>query len=231
MDTEEKNTEEKILAAAKKVFQIKGLAGARMQEIADEAGINKALLHYYFRSKEKLFSKIFENTMEAFLPVLRDLLEVEGTLEEMIDEFADTYISMLQKNPHIPLFLLNELSQNPARILDMFDSSHIKVNFDKIHEKIDKLVKNGTARNVDARHLIISLLSMCIFPFVAKPLVGFSFDMDDAAFDEFIEERKKIVPELIKNGFFINHGSNKEKKDASDKAEKAKIDDSMISLF
>src|SRR3954462_1734201 len=94
------STEERILSAAQKVFLAKGMDGARMQDIADEAGINKALLHYYFRSKDKLFEQIFLNVATAFLPKIFFILKGENTLFEKIEKFCDEYITQIIKTPY-----------------------------------------------------------------------------------------------------------------------------------
>ncbi|NTW33144.1 MAG: TetR/AcrR family transcriptional regulator, partial [Bacteroidetes bacterium] len=104
-------TEKLILKAAKKVFIDKGFDGARMQEIADLAGINKALLHYYFRSKEKMFDAVFEDVFMQFLPEVTEVMNSEITLFDKIKTFVDVYITALLKNPHIPIFVLHELSR------------------------------------------------------------------------------------------------------------------------
>src|SRR6476619_6643320 len=109
----EQNTEEKILAAAKKVFLKEGMAGARMQDIADEAGINKALLHYYFRSKDKLFETIFTETSSRFIPRMNQVMDSDLPLFEKISMFCEAYISQMQQNPYIVLFIMNEANKHP----------------------------------------------------------------------------------------------------------------------
>jgi AcrR family transcriptional regulator len=106
-------TEEKILIGARKVFIAKGMAGARMQDIADEAGINKALLHYYFRSKEKLFEQIFKELSFQFLPRVNAIFESDRPLFEKIEMFCGEYISKMIENPFIPLFIVNEMNKQP----------------------------------------------------------------------------------------------------------------------
>src|SRR5690349_22190096 len=101
----DKSTQDRILDAARKVFVRKGMAGARMQDIADEAGINKALLHYYFRSKEKLFEQIFKELSFQFLPRVNAIFESDGSLFEKIEMFCSEYISKMIENPFIPLFI------------------------------------------------------------------------------------------------------------------------------
>src|SRR4029078_3015094 len=113
----EQNTEEKILSAAKKVFLKEGMAGARMQDIADEAGINKAMLHYYFRSKEKLFETIFKELSIEFLPRVNAIFESDLSLFEKIEVFCSEYISRMMENPFIPLFIVNEINKQPEIFL------------------------------------------------------------------------------------------------------------------
>src|SRR3954454_20198668 len=109
----DQSTEERILAAAQKVFLAKGMDGARMQDIADEAGINKALLHYYFRSKDKLFEQIFLDVASALLPRIFAILESDRGLFEKIENFCDEYISQLIETPYVPIFILNEINRQP----------------------------------------------------------------------------------------------------------------------
>src|SRR5580698_7184188 len=106
---EKDNSEEKILTAAKKIFLLKGMDGARMQDIADEAKINKALLHYYFRSKEMLFEKIFKEALEKLFPKILDIWKSDVSLFQKIENFCVKYIDMMQQNPYLPLFVLNEV--------------------------------------------------------------------------------------------------------------------------
>src|SRR3954468_10948841 len=106
-------TEEKILEAARKIFLAKGLDGARMQDIADEAGINKAMLHYYFRSKEKLFEKIFTEVAGHFLPRIATILASENSVLEKIDTFCAEYINQVMQTPYVPIFILNEINRQP----------------------------------------------------------------------------------------------------------------------
>ena len=112
-------TELKILAAARKVFIRKGLDGARMQEIANEAGINKALVHYYFRNKQKLFEAVFIEAFGKFLPQVSEVIMQEISLIEKIEAVVSRYIDFLQKNPYLPNFVLNELSHEPGNLIKL----------------------------------------------------------------------------------------------------------------
>ena len=110
------STEGKILDAAKKVFTKKGMYGARMQEIADEAGINKALLHYYFRSKDKLFDAIFHEAFHDFVPRAFKSFKSEMPFEDKLSLFVSNYIDIIIENPYLPLFIINEINQKPERL-------------------------------------------------------------------------------------------------------------------
>ncbi|MCF8369014.1 MAG: TetR/AcrR family transcriptional regulator [Bacteroidales bacterium] len=192
------NTEQRILIAAKKVFTEKGLEGARMQEIADEAGINKALLHYYYRTKNKLFEAIFKEAFDKMVPQVMDLLKTDLPLFDKINMFAEQYIDIFIENPFIPGFVLHELSRNPERIVDLISNMGIQpeVFILQIQQEIEK----GTIKPIDPRQLIVNMLAMCIFPFVAKPiLITLIFQGDLGAYLQFIKDRKKAVPEFIIN--------------------------------
>ena len=192
------NTEQKILEAARLVFTQKGFEGARMQEIADKGGINKALLHYYYRSKDKLFEGVFREAFFTMVPQVMDLLKSEMPLFEKIRFFTSNYIEIFINNPFIPGFVLHELSVNPKRIVDLLSNMGIQpaLFLDQIQAEIDK----GIIKPIDPRNLLTNMLAMCIFPFVARPILqNILFTNDEQAFAQFVEDRKKAVPEFIIN--------------------------------
>jgi AcrR family transcriptional regulator len=191
----EENTEQLILRAAKKVFIEKGKDGAKMQEIADKAGINKALLHYYFRSKEKLFTVIITEALYNFLPNLEKIFCATISFEEKIKLSVDSYITLLSENSFIPPFILHELNRNPDDIIQLIISSGIR--FDLILAAIQKDL-NADFRKINAHHFMANLVSLCVFPITARPLfLKVLFDNNRKAYDNFIEERKTLVAEFI----------------------------------
>lgn len=193
------DTEALIFEAAKKVFGLKGMDGARMQEIADEAGINKALLHYYFRTKEKLFEAVFTDVFQSFFPSAIGIMSnPETSFREKIETFVEVYITLLQENPYIPGFMMHWLSTGSAdRVVSMFKESGIKPEL--FFRQVDKEIQNETIIPVQPLHLIINMLSMCIFPFIARPIISGFLLRDADAYDQFLEERKKEVPRFIIN--------------------------------
>jgi AcrR family transcriptional regulator len=190
------DTEQKILDAAKLIFQKKGMAGARMQEIADEAGINKALLHYYFRSKDKLFRKVFEEIVQKFLTPIIAEMNSEKPLEVKIWTFAEGYMNMLSVNPHIPLFMMHELNRNPEALQEIAHKN-INLNGALLQSQINEEVAKGNFKPISFLELIVNILSLSVFPFVAKPMLKAVFGMPDEKFDQLIEERKTTIPKLI----------------------------------
>jgi len=199
MSEKQKDTELLILVAARKVFIEKGLDGARMQEIADEAGINKALLHYYFRSKDKLFEMIFQEEIGKFFPKMVSLMSSkEINLEEKIGVFVNNYVSIFINNPFLAPFILREINRDPENIRQYFVKAGIDVNNFKII-----LTLLGEQLNMsyeEARHFIINMISLCIFPFAGRPLIErLLFQEDKSEYNIFLEQRKKIVTDFIVN--------------------------------
>jgi AcrR family transcriptional regulator len=189
-------TEDRILLAAREVFLKKGLEGARMQEIADKAGINKALLHYYFRKKEKLFLEIIKQAKKDFFPSLIFIWGKDIPFEVKIYEFVDKYITFIMQNSDLPRFFINVLYQNPEMLLSVMELEDF-VKMINLQEILDKEAAEGRIRKTDAYHFIISLLSLCIFPALANPLMRLTLNFDEKEYNVLLEERKKIVPEII----------------------------------
>ena len=196
MQGEDKSTEERILAAARKVFVAKGMAGARMQDIADEAGINKALLHYYFRSKEKLFEVIFMQTVGRFIPRVNEIFSSDMTWFEKIETFASEYIEKVLENPFLPLFVMNEMHKQPKEFLHKMWGGE-KPKIEKFLMQIGEAIENKEIRPIHPAHLIMNVMSLCVFPFIGKPMLQMISNVDDDTFFEMMRERKALVPQFI----------------------------------
>ncbi|HPS46052.1 MAG TPA: TetR/AcrR family transcriptional regulator [Bacteroidales bacterium] len=202
LNNSDKNTEKIILDAAKKVFLVKGFDGARMQEIADEAGINKALVHYYFRSKENLFDAIFKEAFQQFMPQVAEIVNSEESLIRIIEKFSDMYTRMLLNNPHLPMFILHEINRNPEQLAEKFRSFGVKP--EQLVQVFQKKCSQENYRVIDPRHLIVNLLGLCIFPFVARPIIQkLIFNNNSSEYNKFLESRKKEVAEFIINAISI----------------------------
>ena len=190
------STEERILEAAKKVFIRNGMAGARMQDIADEAGINKALLHYYFRNKEQLFQTIFSKLSIGFWEHITSIFESETPLFDKIELFCDAYIDKIIENPYIPLFILYEMNQQPEKFVKKLFGNR-PPNPHSFIMQVKHEVKAKTIRPINPPQLLMHMLSMCVFPFIAKPMFKTVMHVDDAVFTQLMRDRKKEIPQFI----------------------------------
>jgi len=193
----EPDTEKKILTAAGKVFMIKGKAGTSMQDIADEAGINRTLLHYYFRNKDKLFDAIFDDVLKKIFPIVAKVFMDKNPLFEKIESFCILYIDMLKDKPFLPFFLFQEIYINPKRLVGMIKEGGLDTFVGR--ESMKKELHQHGVDDMDPRHLIANLIGMVIFPFVGRPMFQkLAFNDDQEAYEIFLEQRKKEVPEFIK---------------------------------
>jgi len=190
--------EKKIIEAARHIFHTRGFDGARMQEIADEAKINKAMLHYYFRSKDALFEAVFKEAAMKIFPVIIAHLESDLPLEEKIKAFVHNYIEFIKANPFMPGFVIHEITQNPARFEKMLSGRMIRP--EKIIKQIQEGIDAGKYIPIAPGQLVVSVIAMCVFPFVAKPMVKFALNMGEQQFNEFIDQRKAQITEFILNG-------------------------------
>jgi Transcriptional regulator len=188
------STEEKILEAARQVFYRKGMDGARMQEIADEAGINKALLHYYFRSKEKLFEAVFQEVIKGFFRSIEKTLYAELPLTEKAEFIVDRYITTIESNPFVPQFIISEINRNPQMLRNIMMSEKFTPQ-----SMVDVFGKSGSEEHkFDPRQIVISLLGMVVFPYAARNLIQMIyFDGNEEEYSKFLTERKEFVKTMI----------------------------------
>lgn len=192
------NTEDHILEVAREVFMQNGFDGTTMQMIADEARINKSLLHYYYRSKEKLFKQIFSKVFSKFIPHLGVIFMSDMSIEEKIHAFANRYIDVFIENPLIPIFVMQELSKNPDHLTELIKEAGI--NPELILDKIAQMLEDEGVDMQDPRHFFVNLIGSCIFPFAARPLIQrMMFNNNEDDYSAFLQERKKEVPKLILN--------------------------------
>jgi len=192
-------TESLILDAAKDIFQQKGMDGARMQEIADKAGINKAMLHYYYRSKQKLFEAVFKSAITLIAPKVIDVINTDAHLFDKIRNFTDKYITFINKHSYIPLFIINELRRNPDVLKTAIDTNFDTSVREKLQREIDDLIAKKEIKKIDSEHLFLDVISLCVFPVIAKPLMTKILDKTNKEYHEIINQRKKYVADFIIN--------------------------------
>lgn len=197
MSENEKLTEEKIFEAAESVFEEQGLTGARMQNIADRAGINKALLHYYFRTKDHLFEAVFTKLAQKMFAKFTPIFETDLSLEDKIRFFFREHIEFMKQNPKLPGFILNEINHNPQRITKLIKN----IEFRKIWHTVLEQHKDELYRyNITEESLpqiITSIASMSVFPFAAKGILEVVFENLGVDFNKYIEQRKVFAADFV----------------------------------
>ena len=202
----DRETEQKILDAAQLVFTRRGTAGARMAEIAKEAGVNQALLHYYFRSKERLSTAVFQQIAGRIFPALAETLAADGALYEKVDRLVTLYLDSLSRSPFLAAYIIAELHHHPERVEQLMSRAMgakpkgvLSPLLRKLGAQIDAEVVAGTMRPIAPEEFAVNLVSLCIFPFAARPMLRIVFGMDDDAFARFIEQRKTELPSFFRN--------------------------------
>jgi AcrR family transcriptional regulator len=201
------DTERRILDAAHSVFVRRGTAGARMQEIAKEAGVNSALLHYYFRSKTRLAEAVFHRAAAQLFPPVIEVLGSDRSLEDKVGAIVDIELDRLSRTPYLPAYVISELAHHPERIHQLISALTgaqpdalgrrlLRV----VGEQIDAEVRAGRVRPIPPEQFLVNLLSLCIFPFAARPMIGALMGLDDRAFARFIRERREALPAFVLNG-------------------------------
>ncbi|HMA61242.1 MAG TPA: TetR/AcrR family transcriptional regulator [bacterium] len=201
------STKQKILQAAQKVFVEEGLKGARMQKIADIAGVNKAMLHYYFKNKDNLFRKVFESIAPIMFTRILNVLNEDIDLFEKITKLVDNYLTLLNQNKNIPILIITEINRQPDKFSEIFINSiqSIGVNpVEILQNDINGEVKKGRIRDIPAQELIVNTISLCVFPIAGRKIFKkFTFENDDKKLNEFLKNRKKTVSEFIINSIKI----------------------------
>ena len=197
MTESDKQTEEKIFEAATDVFVDKGMDGARMQDIATHAGINKALLHYYFRTKDQLFNAVFEMIARKVLKKFAPVFDEKLSLEAKIRFFFREHITFLQENPRLPGFLLNEVNRNPERIKKLLKNVDFDVLWSKLYEQHKEELEKYNITQATMPQVMVSIAAISVFPFAARGIIEGILDKGGINFNEFIEQRKEFAAEFV----------------------------------
>lgn len=199
MKNEETNTEQAILKAAEELFLEQGFEQTTTKQIAQRAGCNQALLHYYYRTKDNLFVQIFEEKAKFIATHFLDINSTAQTLEERISQMVELHFELFRKNPRLVPFLLKEVLSDPVRvapILDKIKQYMVKI-FGKIDEALHEEIEKGTARPVSTLNVILTLVSLDVAPFIIAPVLQRVLDLTDEQLDEQLDKRKPEVVEIL----------------------------------
>jgi AcrR family transcriptional regulator len=192
------STEEKIKRAALTLFTKKGFSATRTRDISEEAGINLALLNYYFRSKEKLFELVMTEILQNFFKAITQIFNDKTTsIDEKVKIFVNSYIDLLTRQPDIPLFIFHELKLNPEKLATKMGVNEVFKSF--FFQQLKQEIEAGKIKNIHPLHYVINMIGMSVFPFIAAPLMKHLSGIDSRNFDVLIDQRKTLVPEWMKS--------------------------------
>ena len=191
-------TEEKIFETAKIVFQKKGFAGARMQEIADEAGINKAMLHYCFKNKQSLFEAVFMKAFSQLAPQVNLIFSSNESIFNKIRQFTNSYITFVNEHPFLPQFIIQEMNNNPEFVIQFLNNAN-RPNPSLMIAQIEHEIAAGIIKPMPPKQLLMDIFSLTVFPFAAQTMVKGMFHISEIEFNQMMEERKTSIAELIIN--------------------------------
>ncbi|RMG59818.1 MAG: TetR/AcrR family transcriptional regulator [Bacteroidetes bacterium] len=199
--SDDSNTKDRILAAARQEFYQKGLAGARMAAIGEAAGVNKAMLHYYFRTKQDLFEEVFISAFGQVIAPIPGILMGEGGLMDRISRLSAYYHDTLTQTPELPVFVMNALQAEGGGLLKrVLERAQIPLPqmLPVLMEKIRAELSEGPYREMDPREVFLNVVSMSVFPFMLKPFLMTLFSMEEADFRAFIDQRRETVPAFLR---------------------------------
>ncbi|MGI4871164.1 MAG: TetR/AcrR family transcriptional regulator [Janthinobacterium lividum] len=185
-------THDRILAVARDIFYRKGLAGARMQEIADAAGLNKAMLHYHFKTKEQLFDTVFQQALGEFLGGITHVLASQRPVREKISDYVDYTSEALRAQPAVALFILHELRQHPDRLAKQF-AHHALADLHVFREQLAAEKGSASRPAAAADQLFVDMVALCVYPFLAQPLLQTLLQQSDSQYQDFLSERKQFI--------------------------------------
>lgn len=201
------DTETRILQAAEKEFFEKGYAGARTASIAEVAGVTHAMLHYYFRTKDKLFERIVSEKINMLGDIVLSAIgDSNLPLEDRIRQGVERHFDFISANRYLPKFIVNEVLTRPEHIeLVKQNALHIVNNLlNNFQHEIDEYAAKGLCRQVDARMLLIDIVSLNVFPFMAAPIVYGAIGDAYGSYDDFLVMRRKENVETILNKLKIH---------------------------
>ncbi|MEN0004947.1 MAG: TetR/AcrR family transcriptional regulator, partial [Bacteroidota bacterium] len=190
-----------ILKAAEQVFTEKGYEATKTRDIAEAADINIASLHYYFRSKEKLFQLVMGKKLGEFHHLITKMVNGEDPLYVKIRAFVPAYIDFIRENPHLPMFILSEMQNNVEQLEARIGGG---APVESLKRQLKELAEQGIIRPLSIENFMSNLIGLVIFPTLARPMLEFQTGINEEGFEEMLEQRKKMIPDMIIKSLYIN---------------------------
>ena len=198
--TEHSDLEQQIIKTAQQLFIEKGFVETSMSDIAATVGINRPTLHYYFRTKDKLFQAVFGMIVEAIIPKFQDIITCKDLpLPVRVERIVDVYYSLLQENHYLPLFILREIDRDVDFLFKTLLSLKVGHLFDELKGCLLEEMRNGRLRRVPLRIIFLTFYSALTFPFVSQKLVAKTMMEEGEDFQDILEEWKPYVVRQMVN--------------------------------
>lgn len=196
----QKATEDRILEAAEREFLQKGFTAARTTAIAEAAGVTHAMLHYYYRTKEKLFTKVIDNKITELACTFIIDIDDNTSLADCVSTAIRNHFDFVRSNPLLPRFLICEVFSN-ERLMEMLRERLgilAASTIARLQCKIEKEVAHGECEPIDAVALMLDIVSLNVFPILAAPMVCKVKNLNTSSeFDEFLDSRKEENVKVI----------------------------------
>jgi TetR/AcrR family transcriptional regulator len=197
MDVLATETEQLIKNTAKKVFFTEGKLHATTQDIADAAGINRASIHYYFRSRQLLFDKVFKEALAEFQQKMETVFEEGLSFRERTERFIETFIQKSLEQPYLEMFIITEYNSNPDEKLTMVKPPDDSLKLSKLRVGLAAEIAAGKMKPITAEHFMMTIMSLCSFPFLAQDIFKSVLEVDNTAYAKLIRERKEVILKLL----------------------------------
>jgi AcrR family transcriptional regulator len=201
MENNEVNTEQIILEAAEAEFLEKGYGNAKTVAIAQRAGVSHSMLHYYFRTKEQLFQKIFKEKVQGFTQVFSVVFEQNTDFKEILKRIIETQFNFVAQNSQLPLFIIREILSNKENrewaIKTLFP--HLFPFLSTIEKMLNTEITKGTIRPIAIQNLLMNILSLNISTFIALPVLKENLHLDNEMLENFLNERCESNVQFILN--------------------------------
>lgn len=201
---ENPETARRILSAAERIFAERGLAGARTEEIAQAAHVNKAMLYYYFESKERLHEAVFENLFSQATRLVQEKMPANASARQIILAFVDGYFKFRMEYPNYARLMQQLMMESPDEFRRIA-RQYFRQGYKELTEAIEKGMARGEFHRVNARHVVLNIIAMIVFYFSGAPahsvLLG-----EDALRPSVVAEHKQAVVDLLEHGLFRSAG-------------------------
>jgi len=198
-ETNNSEVKDRILLVARDLFIEKGYNGTSIRDIATASGTNVAMVNYYFRSKYNLFEIIFEEALEALVKRVFGVFKSDMSIFELVEAWINSYYETLMEYPQIPIFILNEINQNPERLTQRIKEHAPNELFRYVSDRIKKEIEKGTIRDLPPLDFLLNVLSLCVFPFMFGVLATKVANKSMQEYHEVLIQHKDYVVEFVIN--------------------------------